>query len=971
MLIGAARRLALHLARVRTGDDQPAPAEIRAALRDVVCHCIYGVDINEMAVELCKVALWMETMEPGKPLSFLDKNIQCGNSLIGVRPGLDISQIPDDAFQPVTGDDRSTATALRRRNRKEREGQLGFRWEVTVIESAEDLARWRMQQLTRLDAIAEDDVTAVRLKEEAYAHYLEEDAYRQGRLEYDLWTAAFFWPMPAGDAETMLAPTQQELDQLREGRPLDSELVRQVQAIAERHQFFHWELAFPQIFGNGESGMGSRESGQSDSRFPTPHSLPPGVDVLLSNPPWERIKLQEKEWFAARNEEIANAPNSAARTRLIKKLEKEDPALHNAFLDDRRATENESHFARNSGAFPLCGRGDINTYAIFSELSQQLISSVGRVGIIIPSGIASDHTTRFFFQDIIEQGSLVSLYSFENEEFIFPAVHHAMKFCLLTLAGRDRPVAAADFFFFARQVSHLSDQDRHFTLSARDIELINPNSRTCPIFRRKRDAELTKAIYRKVPVFIVEEERDEKGTVVVRPEVNPWDVRFSTMFHMSNDSHLFRTQAELENERWLLAGNQFVRKPDDESKEAKGLCLPLYEAKMMHQFDHRFGDYRDQVADTGSTALPNIPIERLQDPEYAVLPRYWVPEWQVIRRTTQVPPLLLEAYEMKDDRLISESLALWLASYWENRGRGEFGDWLIQRRLNRLGLSATIFDSVRAALDRATLKNLEKDHPLTEEDLHLVQEKAEEENWMTLAEALIRAKCPKWMVGFRSITNATNERAAIFGILPFIGAGNSTPILSTPSTLRKSLGHLSASLSTFVFDYVVRQKIGGTNFNFFIVQQLPVLSPETYNRPCRWNNHAARITYDAWLLPRILELTYTAWDLQPFAHDCGYDGPPFRWNDARRFLLRCELDAAFFHLYGIARDDVDYIMETFPIVKRKDEARHGEFRTKRVILEIYDDMARSMQTGEAYQTRLDPPPADPRVGHGVQSNKDS
>ena len=127
------------------------------------------------------------------------------------------------------------------------------------------------------------------------------------------------------------------------------------------------------------------------------------------------------------------------------------------------------------------------------------------------------------------------------------------------------------------------------------------------------------------------------------------------------------------------------------------------------------------------------------------------------------------------------------------------------------------------------------------------------------------------------------------------------------------------------------------------------------------------ISVGMWILPRVLELTYTAWDLQPFARDCGYDGPPFRWDEARRFLLRCELDAAYFHLYGIARDDVDYIMETFPIVKRKDVATHGEFRTKRVILEIYDAMAAAMQGGPPYQTRLDPPPADARVAHGART----
>ncbi len=114
-------------------------------------------------------------------------------------------------------------------------------------------------------------------------------------------------------------------------------------------------------------------------------------------------------------------------------------------------------------------------------------------------------------------------------------------------------------------------------------------------------------------------------------------------------------------------------------------------------------------------------------------------------------------------------------------------------------------------------------------------------------------------------------------------------------------------------------------------------------------------------LPRILELTYTAWDLEPFAHDVGYDWPPFRWDPERRFLLRCELDAAFFHLNGLSRDDTDYVMDTFPIVRKHDEKAHGEYRTKRVILEIYDAMAEAARTATSYQTRLDPPAADPRV----------
>src|SRR5690606_29720783 len=124
-------------------------------------------------------------------------------------------------------------------------------------------------------------------------------------------------------------------------------------------------------------------------------------------------------------------------------------------------------------------------------------------------------------------------------------------------------------------------------------------------------------------------------------------------------------------------------------------------------------------------------------------------------------------------------------------------------------------------------------------------------------------------------------------------------------------------------------------------------------------------TVSEWVSTRVLELTYTSWDLEPFARDLGYRGTPFRWDNERRFQLRCALDAAFFHLYGVSRDDVDYVLETFPIVRKNDEKAYGEYRTKRVILEIYDALAKAAQTGKPYRTPLDPLPAVPGASHGV------
>ncbi len=154
----------------------------------------------------------------------------------------------------------------------------------------------------------------------------------------------------------------------------------------------------------------------------------------------------------------------------------------------------------------------------------------------------------------------------------------------------------------------------------------------------------------------------------------------------------------------------------------------------------------------------------------------------------------------------------------------------------------------------------------------------------------------------------------------------------------ETLSHacLLANLDTFAFDYTARQKLGGTSLKYYTMKQLPVFPPELYNQTCPWDSS---LSLRDWILPRVLELVYTAHDLEPFAQNCGYEGPPFTWNPERRFQLRCELDAAYFHLYGIVRDDVDYIMETFPIVKKHDKKKHGEYRMKRIILEIYEALS--------------------------------
>ena len=255
-----------------------------------------------------------------------------------------------------------------------------------------------------------------------------------------------------------------------------------------------------------------------------------------------------------------------------------------------------------------------------------------------------------------------------------------------------------------------------------------------------------------------------------------------------------------------------------------------------------------------------------------------------------------------------------------------------------------------------------------------------------------------WFLGFRDVTSPTNERTMNAVVLPYAGVGNKLPVLlGTEHAL--AFRFLYANLCSFAFDYAVRQKIGGVTLNFYLVNQFPVLLPKRFGEACPWDTSR---TIGSWVTDRVLELSCTAWDLEPFANDCGYHDPPFRWDEERRRLLRCELDSAFFHLYlttdesggwrparcsegcphdegslefaelerlfPTPRDAVAYVMDTFPIVRRKDEERFGEYRTKRVILKMYDAIQEAVATGETYRTCLDPPPADPRCCHPPREN---
>jgi len=603
-LVAAARRIARRVAEVRAGDNEPTPSEVQTALHDVVERCIYGVDMNDLAAELAKVSLWLEAMQPGKPLGFLDARIKIGNSLLGTTPALLASGVPDGAFTVLEGDDKKHAAEAKKRNKAENTrkvdqlfgslGQDAFSFGGTTSALAALISQ--RQNLVKPVSSAQE----ARARAKAYTEFDHSEGMEQKRLHADAWCAAFVWPLQVGEPEP---PTSSIVRQLGESGTSAgyAETVDRIRQLADEYRFFHWQLEFPEIFGDPSSGEEVGSEG-----------WPGGFSCVLGNPPWERLKLQEKEFFAARGSSISEAANTSSRRRLIEKLEFEDPVLHLEFQAAKRRSEAQSNFLRKSGRFPYCGRGDVNTYSVFAELFHGMTGPKGRSGVIVPTGIATDETTQHFFKNLVQSKSLVSLFDFRNKGF-FPDIAGAQgnRFCLLTMSIDE--ISSTDYFFRGTAMEELSLESRHFKLSTEDIMLLNPNTGTCPIFLSKYDAELTLGIYRRVPVLMNEGGMSSSAS---------WNISYLRMFDMSTDSDVFIDRRLIELDVEVDGGTIATA----DLTAGKTEVVPLYEAKMFHHFNYRFGDYAGLNLDTGKSIrqLPTPPLEKLQDSNYVVQPRYWV-----------------------------------------------------------------------------------------------------------------------------------------------------------------------------------------------------------------------------------------------------------------------------------------------------------------------------------------------------------
>lgn len=851
--LAMARTIAWHLAVVRTGEDNPASPEYREALREVIQRCIYAVDMNPDAVELCKVVLWIEGYCAGKPLSFLDHHIRCGNSVVGVTNlQMLIDGVPDKAF---TADDKVTLKKLKELNKAavealNPEGNMAGEQRLDLEDSFGVTEMTAAQiglgdKVRIINHMPEETLEQEEVKQKAWEELMGSPRVDCLRRACDIYTYSFyhkathdevFKPKFEGSNNEVVnanaevpytktvAQALQEItvmEDVEKGRTinpyyreLSATFKTHVHVFAKQQHFFHWCIEFPEVFTDVSGKKG-------------------GFDVMCGNPPWDKIQMEDEKWFVGKDEDIVHAPNQSMRKKMIDGLQLKAPALYEEYQEASHDISSEAHFIKESGRFPLTAVGKLDFYPLFAEMC--LDFSKEAWGLVLPTGIAINDNNKYFFAKLIDENRLISLYDFENKEALFD-IHRMFKFCLLCAGPKqDKPRTVRGGFYLTR-IDHLLDPNRIYTLKTSDFERLNPNTKTCPIFRTSRDAELTAKIYRQSSIL----DNEVTGE-------NPWQVKFGSMFNMSTDSDIFRTYAQLTEAGAKLDGNKF-RTSDGET------YVPLYEGKMIWHYNHHYGTWPTEG--TRPNAINTPSLEELADPDSVIMPWYWVPLSEV------------------NDKLVKvdhEGNIVW---EWKH----------------------------------------------------------------------------KWLIGFRDVTNATNERTFVVSLIPdAAGVGNNATLLYEERGVMPG-ALLLGMLSCIPFDYATKQKIGGSHASIMFTKQFPVLTLEQIPSDWQWQ-----------IVRRVAELCYFNHDLDGWAEELNEEltdeqrnelpqlgrKEPWTFNPDRRAVLQAELDAIFGHLYGLNTEDMRYILdpedvcgegcinETFRVLRDNEKRQYGEYRTKRLVLEAW------------------------------------
>ena len=847
IVLAMARTIAWYICTLRTGEDNPASLDYRQALREVISRCVYAVDYNPDAVELCKVVLWIEGYCAGKPLSFLDHHIRCGNSVLGVSAlQMLIDGVPDKA---LTAEDKDTLKALKKMNQeaiKAVNGDSGNE-QLLGLENSFGVENITTAQIGLADKIRfinhlpEDTLEEEIIKQERWKELMDSARVDCLRRACDIYTYAFYntvkheeiikekedvngkWQLePEVPYTKTVIRALQEIDAmecLEKGKPLptyylqlSADFKTEVKRMADEQRFFHWCVEFPEVFASNK-----------------------GFDVMCGNPPWDKLQMEEEKWFAGKNNDIVKAANQADRKKKISQLEAEDPILYQEFQKACNAIASQSNFVKNSGRFPFTAVGKLELSSLFAELCLSFTKEAW--GLVLPTGIAVNDSNKHFFSKLIDENRLISLYDFENREKLFD-IDSRFKFCLITAGKAQAEPRTVSGGFYLTRIDHLLDPRRIYTLRTDDFARFNPNTKLCPIFRTANDANLTAKIYRNAPILINDETNE-----------NPWGIRFMMMFNMASASSLFYTRKQLDDMGGELHGNSY--------NVGNEIYVPLYEGKMFWHYNHHYAEFPNEYeVQKRPSSINSTLIGTLADSNSSITPWYWVKK------------------SLVDERLTDKDRNGNVRWQWKH----------------------------------------------------------------------------SYYIAFRDVTNATNERTCVATLMPSgVAAGHKAPLVFTSRSLIPS-ACFAAMLSSLVFDYVARQKVGGSSMALFIMKQQPVLTSDQIPSATQWK-----------IVKRVAELCYFNHDMDGWASELWDEmneeqraelpqlgtQQPWIYNPERRAILQAELDAIFAHLYGLNTEDLRYILdpedvcgkgcinETFRVLKDNEIRQYGEYRTKRLVLEAW------------------------------------
>ncbi len=772
-------------------EDPTFEPRLKALLRrHVVERCIHGVDLDPLAVELCRLSLWIETLDRSLPFTFLEHKIRCGNALVGAWFD-QFQHYPVMAWKNREGGDRTHSNGVRYGRNQRTQALRDFANELKA-----DLAD-SLRGQTRLfsppgasptEALAAARATLARLHElpvhdsaERARIYRDEflgsDAYQALRSAMDLWCACWFWPADWIDVAplptTFASPTEDTLEAVRD--------------IARAKRFFHWELAFPDVF----------------------HAPGAGFDAILGNPPWDIAKPSSKEFFSNldplyrtygkqealrrqtecfANREVeeawldysadfraqsnfcgyASSPfgdpeeNEKSQDRFSIERGRAGEALHEIW---RKRRAHSGGFADPAHPFRHQGSADLNLYKLFLELSHALLREGGRLGFVVPSGIYSDHGTGSLRALFLDRCRWEWLFGFENRDGIF-AIHRSFKFnpILVQKGGTTEAIHTA---FMRRR---LEDWERAETCATpytrAQVDRFSPRSKAILEIQSPRDLEILEKIY-------------SNSVLLGDDGPNGWGIRYSREFDMTNDSKLFPPRPRWEEKgyrpdeysRWILGPWRPIADlwPELEIDPTRPIALdPTCEAELTHR---------------AADLQPTSPRLRLAQPPYDTLP---------VPRASLPPGILL-----------SREADAWLRE-------ADIEDMALPLYLGRMMYLNQWAAGMSSPADGARL-DLDPDFLLPRS-------------------ALRHNPASGARLVFRDIARTTDARTFITALVPSFPCGNKVPLLDGHRSTAENL-QVATFAASFTFDWAARARMSSTTLNWHIVESfaLPARPPAA---PC-------------------------------------------------------------------------------------------------------------------------------------------